>query len=222
MTLLLTILDSPLLLAALVAQALIAVAILLNDIARKNRHMPSMMKWVWGFSVAYSGFFGLAIYWMTGRPHIGDDADWRRGFRSTAHCYSGCGMGEITGVVIAVGLLSLSNIWVAAITFTLAYVFGYAATVLPMMQEGAGLKTALKDAVYTETASIAVMEIVAISADLWIAGDAGMGEARFWSALVISLTLGFIAAWPVNYLLVKRGVIAGMGDPRDYGSASAA
>lgn len=217
MTVLDSILQSPLLLTALIAQAMIAVAILINDVRRKNRHMPSMMKWVWGFSVAYSGFFGLAIYWMTGRPKISDDADWRRGFRSTAHCYSGCGMGEITGVIIAVGLLSLGNWWVAAITFTLAYVFGYAATVLPMMQEGVGLKTALKDAVYTETASIAVMEIVAISADLWIAGDSGMGDARFWSALIISLTLGFVAAWPVNYFLVKRGVKEGMGDPRSYG-----
>lgn len=220
MDILISIIESPILLAGLVAQALIAVAILITDVRKKNRHMPSMMKWVWGFSVAYSGFFGLAIYWMTGRPKIADDHDWRRGFRSTAHCYSGCGMGEIAGIVIAVGILSLANIWVAAITFTLAYVFGYAATVFPMMQEGVGLKTALKDAVYTETASIAVMEIVAISADLFIAGEAGMGDARFWSALIISLTLGFVAAWPVNCFLVKRGVKEGMGDPRDYGNTA--
>lgn len=220
MDILISIIESPLLLAGLVAQAMIAVAILVTDVRRKNRRMPSMMKWVWGFSVAYSGFFGLAIYWMTGRPKIDDDADWRRGFRSTAHCYSGCGMGEISGMVIAVGLLSLSTLWVAVITFSLAYVFGYAATVFPMMQEGVGLKTALKDAVYTETGSIAVMEIVAIGADLWLAGGARIGEARFWSALIISLTLGFVAAWPVNYFLVKRGVKEGMGDPRAYGKAA--
>ncbi|MFW5661056.1 MAG: hypothetical protein ACOC05_06665 [Oceanicaulis sp.] len=89
MDILISIIESPLLLAGLVAQAMIAVAILVTDVRRKNRRMPSMMKWVWGFSVAYSGFFGLAIYWMTGRPKIDDDADWRRGFRSTAHCYSG-------------------------------------------------------------------------------------------------------------------------------------
>ena len=87
------------------------------------------------------------------------------------------------------------------------------------MQEGVGLKTALKDAFYSETASIAVMEIVAIGADLWLAGSAGMGEPRFWSSLVISLTLGFLAAWPVNILLVRLGVKAGMGDPRGYGTS---
>ncbi|XBQ15862.1 MAG: DUF4396 domain-containing protein [Oceanicaulis sp.] len=217
-----SLLESPWLLAFLVAQAACAVVILVLDIRKNNPAMPSMMKWVWGFSVAYSGFFGLLIYWSSGRPKISDDRDWRRGFRSTAHCYSGCGMGEISGVVIAVGLLSLSNIWVAAITFTLAYVFGYAATVFPMMQEGVDLKTALKDAVYSETASIAVMEIVAIGADLYLAGEAGMGSPRFWSALIISLTLGFVAAWPVNYLLVKLGVKEGMGDPREYGQAAEA
>jgi len=209
--------SSPWLLAFLIAQAALAVVILIRDIARTNAQMPGLMKWVWGFSVAYSGFFGLAIYWFTGRPEISDDADWRRGFRSTAHCYSGCGAGEIAGIVIAVGILALPNLWVAGITFAFAYIAGFALTVGPMMQEGSDFKTAMKDAFYSETASITVMEIVAISADLWIAGEAHMGDARFWNALIISLTAGFVAAWPVNYILIKMGVKSGMHDPRKYG-----
>lgn len=219
---LVAVIESPWLLAALLLQSAVAVALLARDIRARNAAMPGMMKWVWGLTVAYSGLFGLLVYWKTGRPDIADDARWRRGARSTAHCYSGCGAGEIAGIVIAVGILSLPNLWVAAITFLLAYVAGYAFTVLPMMQEGVGLKTALKDAFYSETASIAVMEIVAIGADLWLAGSAGMGEPRFWSSLMISLTLGFLAAWPVNILLVRLGVKAGMGDPRCYGASGRA
>lgn len=222
MTFLTGLIDSPWFLAFLILQAVVSLAILLYDVRTKNRNMPSMMKWVWGFSVAYSGLFGLTIYWLSGRPGISDDNNWRRGFRSTAHCYSGCGAGEITGIIIAIGILSLGNLYVALMTFTLAYVAGYTLTVLPMMQEGVSFKTALKDAFYTETASIAVMEIVAISVDLTIAGEATMSDPRFWTALIISLSVGFLAAWPVNYWLIRKGVKSGMGDPREYGQSQSA
>jgi len=55
---------------------------------------------------------------------------WRKGFRSAAHCYSGCEAGEVSSVFIAAGLLSLGNMWVAAITFFFAYVFGYGMTLV--------------------------------------------------------------------------------------------
>ncbi|PWE17977.1 copper oxidase [Marinicauda salina] len=217
MTVITAMLSSPWFLGLWAAQALIAVALLVRDVRTVNAAMPGLMKWVWSFTVGYSGLLGLIVYWVSGRPRIADDADWRRGARSTAHCYSGCGAGEITGIVITVGILSLGTWPVALTTFALAYVFGYALTVAPLMQEGVGLPTALKDAFYSETASIAVMEIVAIGADLYLAGNAGMGDVRFWSSLVVSLSLGYLAAWPVNIALVKMGVKEGMGDPREYG-----
>ncbi|QSG11121.1 hypothetical protein HSBGL_0687 [Halapricum desulfuricans] len=83
----------------------------------------------------------------------------------------------------------------------------------PLMQEGIGLNEALKDAFYSETASITVMEIVAIGTDVWLAGEAGMGEILFWTALVFSLTMGLIAAYPVNLLLIHVGVKEGMMNP---------
>lgn len=174
----------------------------------------SLMKAVWVFTVIYSGPVGLAVYWLTGRKEIGDDRLWRRAFRSVAHCYSGCGMGEIVGVFITVGLLSLGNLPVALTTFALAYVAGYALTVGPLMQEGVAFRTALWDAFVAETPSIAVMEIVAIGSDLLLAGDATMGEPLFWSSLIVSLSLGLMAAYPVNVLLLHFGIKEGMMDPR--------
>jgi hypothetical protein len=87
-------------------------------------------------------------------------------------------------------------------------------TVGPLIQEGVGLKQALWDAFYSETASITVMEIVAIGTDIWLAGEATIGEPLFWSALAFSLTMGLIAAYPVNVLLVKFGVKEGMHNPK--------
>jgi hypothetical protein len=126
----------------------------------------------------------------------------------------------VTGVVIALGLLSMENLAVAAMTFTFAYVFGYALTVGPLMQEGVSFSQAMWDAFLAETPSITVMEVVAIGTDLWLAGEAGLTDVLFWSALVVSLSVGLVAAYPVNVLLIRQGVKEGMMDPRDVGSDS--
>ena len=193
----------------------LSLGVLVRDLRANNEALGSLMKYVWGFTVLYSGPIGLAGYWYSGRTQISHDSLWRRGFRSVSHCYSGCGAGEITGVVIALGLLSLGNLYVALATFALAYVFGYAMTMGPLMQEGVPLKEAFVDAFYSETASIAVMEIVAIGTDLWLAGEATMGDVLFWAALVFSLSIGLLAAYPVNVFLISRDVKEGMMNPAD-------
>jgi hypothetical protein len=195
-----------------------SLSVLVWDLRTNNPMLGSLMKYVWGFTVLYSGPIGLGVYWYSGRSQISHDSLWRRGFRSVSHCYSGCGAGEITGVVIAVGLLTLGNVPTALLTFTLAYVAGYAMTAGPLLQEGVGFREAMADAFYSETASIAVMEVVAISTDLWLAGEATMGDTLFWSALVFSLSMGLIAAYPVNVLLIKWGVKAGMANPASMAS----
>jgi len=138
-----------------------------------------------------------------------------------AHCCSGCGLGEISGLVLAVGLLSLATTWVAVVTFSLAYVFGFALTIGPLVEEGLSLREAFRDAFVSETASITVMEGAAISTDIFIAGDAALGEPLFWGGLVLSLTVGLAAAYPVNVLLIRWGIKVrwgtreGMMDPRE-------
>jgi len=193
----------------------LSLAVVLYDLKVGNPQIPGLMKLVWTFTVLYSGPLGLAVYFYSGRRQIARDSLWRRGFRSVAHCYSGCGAGEVVGVIIAAGLLSLGNWWIAGITFALAYVAGFALTVGPLMQEGVPLRQALWDAVYSETASITVMEVVAISVDLWLAGKATMGDPIFWASLVFSLSMGLIAAYPVNLLLIAFGVKEGMHSPKE-------
>lgn len=197
---------------------IVCLFVLLRDLKKKNPEIAGLMKFVWIFTTVYSGPLGLWVYWKSGRKQIVRDSMWRRGARSVAHCYSGCGMGEITGVFVTVGLLSLSNWWVAGITFALAYVAGFALTVGPLMQEGVGIKQAMLDAFYSETASITVMEIVAITTDLLLAGPATMSDPLFWSSLIVSLTAGLAAAYPVNVVLIKMGVKEGMHDPREMAS----
>lgn len=78
------------------------------------------------------------------------------------------------------------------------------------MQEGVERREALLDGVDTETPSIVVIEAVAIGVDVWLAGEATIGEPLFWSGLVLSLSVGFSAAYPVNVALVNLGVKSGV------------
>ena len=185
-----------------------------RDLAVRNTHLMPLMKAVWMLTVLYSGPLGVLIYRFAGRKEIADDTLPRRAFRSVAHCYSGCGMGEIAGVLIAAGLLSLGNLWVSLVTFCLAYLFGFALTVGPLVQGGTPLGTALKDALLSETPSITVMELVAIGVALAITHGATIGEPLFWTGLIVSLTCGLVAAYPVNLALLHWGVKEGMMDPR--------
>ncbi|MCL7417283.1 MAG: DUF4396 domain-containing protein [Halalkalicoccus sp.] len=209
------ILSNPVVAAIWALLVITSLGVLWWDLREHNQPLPSMMKFVWTLTVLYSGPIGLAIYWYTGRTQISRDSFWRRGSRSTSHCYSGCGAGEIVGITLAQGILALSTVWVVLITFGFAYLFGYGLNIGPLMQQGESFQEATKDAFLSETPSITVMEIAAIATDLLLAGTAGMGSILFWMAMAFSLSVGFVAAYPVNAGLISLGVKEGMMNPQE-------
>ncbi|PSO90440.1 MAG: copper oxidase [Cyanobacteria bacterium QS_6_48_18] len=208
------IISNPVLLSIWAALVVLSLWYVTRDLTRKNTGLMPLMKVVWFLIVLYSGPIGLAVYRYSGRKQIPQDSLWRRTFRSDAHCYSGCGLGEIIGVTLTVGLLGLSNLWVALITFACAYIIGFSLTIGPLLQGGESLTSAISDSFWGETASITGMEVAAIGVDLWLAGDARMGDLLFWGSLIVSLIVGFFIAYPINALLIRFGVKEGMMNPR--------
>ena len=208
------IISNPVLLSIWAALVVLSLWYVTRDLTRKNTGLMPLMKVVWFLIVLYSGPIGLAVYRYSGRKQIPQDSLWRRTFRSDAHCYSGCGLGEIIGVTLTVGLLGLSNLWVALITFACAYIIGFSLTIGPLLQGGESLTSAVSDSFWGETASITGMEVAAIGVDLWLAGDARMGDLLFWGSLIVSLIVGFFIAYPINALLIRFGVKEGMMNPR--------
>lgn len=194
-----------------------SLAVLWWDLRKRNQMIGSWMKLVWTLSVLFSGPFALGVYWWSGRTQISHDSTWRGGWRSTSHCYSGCGSGETLGVPLAAGLLGFGTLGVTVTTFVLAYIFGYSLNMGPMLQDGVPFREAVKDSIYSETLSIGVMEIAAIFADLVLAPSASITSVTFWTALFLSLTIGYIVAYPVNALLVSVGVKGGMANPAEMG-----
>jgi Domain of unknown function (DUF4396) len=125
---------------------------------------------------------------------------------ATLHCLTGCAIGEIAGLVIGTAA-GLSNYWTVAISIALAFIFGYALSTLPLLKAGLAAGTALSVVLAADTLSIATMELVdnLVVAIIPGAMNAGLVNVTFWLSLLGSLTVAFIAAFPVNRLLLQRG-----------------
>lgn len=130
----------------------------------------------------------------------------RSAFSATTHCLTGCAIGEILGMVIATAL-GWGDAASVAISVVLAFFFGYALTVGPLLRAAVPLRRGLPLAFASDTASITVMEITDNAFILLVPGaiDAGLGEALFWWSLGTSLVVAFAFAFPLNRWLISRG-----------------
>ena len=130
----------------------------------------------------------------------------RLAFSATAHCLTGCAIGEVLGLVIGT-ILGWGNAATIVLAVVLAFFFGYSLTMLPLLRSGLALATVLPLAFASDTLSITIMEIVDNLIVLVIPGamDAGLGSLLFWGSLVFALAVAFVAAFPVNRWLIARG-----------------
>jgi hypothetical protein len=130
----------------------------------------------------------------------------RLAVQATVHCLTGCGIGEVLGLVIAthLGWLDLPSI---ALAIVLAFIFGYGLTVRSVLGSGIAIRDALRIAFAADTISIIVMEVVDNAFVLAIPGamNAGLTDLLFWASLGASLVLAGLVAFPVNRWLIARG-----------------
>jgi hypothetical protein len=127
-------------------------------------------------------------------------------FSATAHCLTGCAIGEVLGFVIGTAL-GWSDLATMALAIALAFLFGYSLTMLPLLRSGLALGAVVPLALAADTFSITVMEIVDNAIMLLIPGamEAGLGDVLFWGSLAFALAVAFVAAFPVNRWLIARG-----------------
>ena len=130
----------------------------------------------------------------------------RSAVRATAHCLTGCAIGEVLGMVIATAL-AWGNSASIAISVVLAFVFGYALTLGPVLRAGVPLRRAAGLTVASDTISIATMEFIDNALLLVVPGAmaAGLSDWLFWWSLALSLAIAFVITVPVNRWLIARG-----------------
>jgi len=126
---------------------------------------------------------------------------------ATLHCLTGCAIGEILGMIIST-MLNWSALPSVVLSIILAFLFGYTLSAIPLIRTGIPLKKSLALVLAADTVSIAVMELVDNIFILLVPGaiHAGIDTALFWISLLLSLIFAFLAAFPVNVYLIRRGM----------------
>lgn len=125
---------------------------------------------------------------------------------ATLHCLTGCAIGEILGLIVG-EILGLSTINTILLAVTLAFIFGYTLSLLPLKKAGIPLVTAMTTVLAADTLSIATMEVVDNSVMALIPGamHAGLTNPLFWASMSLALAAAFFAAFPVNRYLLSKG-----------------
>jgi Domain of unknown function (DUF4396) len=131
---------------------------------------------------------------------------WPSAVQATLHCLTGCAIGEVLGMVLATAF-GFGNAASIALSIVLAFFFGYALTIRPVLRAGLGFRRAAGVAFASDTVSITTMEIIDNAFILIVPGAiaAGLSDALFWWSLALSLVVAFALTVPVNRWLIARG-----------------
>lgn len=104
--------------------------------------------------------------------------------------------------------MAWSNVRTLVVAVVLGFVFGFILGLIPLLRAGFRFGRALRQVFIAETLSIAVMETAEVLVEVYAPGvmEAGLGDLRFWMGMLLALIAGFVAAYPVNYIMIGRGV----------------
>lgn len=125
---------------------------------------------------------------------------------ATLHCLLGCGLGEVAGMVIG-SLLNWDDLSRMILAIVLGFIAGFALGIWPLVKAKFTLKQAFKQVLIAEGLSIVVMETAEVLMQVYIPGvmHASVTDSIFWIGMLLSLIAGFLAAYPINYYMVKKG-----------------
>lgn len=198
-----------------------------------NTVLKPAMKWAWPIIVFFFGPIGLALYLFTARaPGVGSVRDEEEkqerhnayvtsnGFRkvtgSVIHCVGGDGVGIITAMVLArVAGLSFWEEWL--FEYVAGYLFGtliFQYKAMTMHAEGwlEAMYKAFRGEWYSMLAVMAGMGIVmGYVTPLVVTAQPTPDTFAFWGFASLGLFVGFLFAYPMNWLEVKVGYKHGMG-----------
>ena len=104
--------------------------------------------------------------------------------------------------------LSLSNVSTIILALLLGFVFGFVLGLRPLLRAGFDFSRAMRQVLVAEGLSIAVMESAQVLAQVYTPGvmDAGLLSGVFWLGMGLALIAGYLAAFPVNFYLVGKGI----------------
>jgi hypothetical protein len=102
--------------------------------------------------------------------------------------------------------MSMVNIMILAVI--LGFMAGMGLGIVPLLKKKFTIKNAIKTVFFAEGLSIAVMEAFEVLTQIMIPGvmEAELTDSIFWIGMIAALIVGFIAAFPVNIIMIKKGI----------------
>jgi Domain of unknown function (DUF4396) len=211
-------------LIAILIGVLQAMLILLDF--RIHRQMMKIMYIVWPMIGVYFPFIGIWAYYKIGRKdsmakgqdmdgdmHHTDKPFWQQVFVSTTHCSGGCALGDMIGapIVFWTGFTIAGSTLYAdyAVEFILAFLFG-----ILFQYFGMGMNkkkdSHIRDAVKTDALSLIAFEI-GMFGFMYIAhavlfNGLHPNSFLFWFMMQIAMIIGFATSYPVNWIMVRKGI----------------
>lgn len=139
--------------------------------------------------------------------HHKESSNQKLAFQATSHCLIGCGLGDVLGFILgtALGFTYYSSI---ILGITLGFFLGFALGLYPLLKANMKFTHSLRIIISTEFFSILTMETAETIMELGFPGmkKLGLMHFQYWVGLFATLIAGFLAAYPVNLYLVKKGV----------------
>jgi len=199
---------------------LTALSVLFVVVDIRNTPEDNVLKWGFILLTAYIGPFGAFLYVLGCREPLPGTHEqyiatrWRQVLGSTMHCVAGDGVGILVGAVIG-ALIHLGMFGEMFLEYVLGFVFGWTIFQALAMKAMLGTyKQALSKTFYAELVSMnwlmaGMMPIMMISMR-YIQNADDPTSPRFWFVMSMSLLVGFIAAYPINWWLVSNNLKHGM------------
>lgn len=125
---------------------------------------------------------------------------------ATSHCLTGCAIGEFLGMVMATAF-GWGNVPQVALAITLAYLFGFGLTAMPLVRAGLPAAAVVSTALAADTVSITIMELIDnLTIVIWPGAlDADLGDLLFYVSIAIGFAIAYPFAFLANRFMIARG-----------------
>lgn len=194
-----------------------------------NNPELTVMKWGWLLVTLYMGVIGLALYVLSckePRPFTHEEFIkplWKQAMGSTIHCVAG----DATGIILAATITAAIGfpMWLDLIVeYAAGFGFGLLIFQALFMKDmmGGSYGAALWMSFMPEWLSMNM--VMAGMIPVMVFGMMGHdmramqpSQLLYWGVMSFGVIVGFIAAYPVNWWLVAKGLKHGMGTQRVLG-----
>jgi Domain of unknown function (DUF4396) len=200
---------------------LTAMSLLFVAIDIRTTPESTVLKWGFVLLTAYTGPFGAFLYVLGCREPLPGMHEryvavrWRQVLGSTMHCVAGDGVGILAGAVIA-SVYQLPTVTDIALEYLLGFGFGWAIFQALFMRDEAGgsYSRALAKTFVPELLSMnclmAGMVPTMTLVKSHVSGSHDPSGPVFWFVMSMSLLVGFVIAYPMNWWLVSHHMKHGM------------